>query len=150
MKDSPDTQKLAKILQSTGFSAAGFMGTDTRSFNEIIDADLAELEKLNHTPQQIAKRMKQITDKAKEGLGSPVQIDDAHQAVIIEAKGRIPCPWPHPGYFAKRVTELTDTGTGQKIHWSDLNIHLIAEHGFFEGRGSDFRVEPKQIIEMLF
>lgn len=150
MKNSPNTEKLAKILKSTSISASGFMGTDTRSFNEIIDADLAELQKLNYTSQQVAERMEQITNKATEGLGSTVQIDDAHQAVIIEAKGRIPCPWPHPGYFAKRVTELTDTSTGQKIHWSDLNIHLIAEHSFFEGHGSDFRIEPRQIIEMLF
>jgi hypothetical protein len=36
------------------------------------------------------------------------------------------------------------------MHWSDLNIHLIAKHGFFEGKGSAFRIEPKELISTIF
>jgi hypothetical protein len=150
MKRSPDTQKLEEILRSPAFSAAGFMGSDMRSLAEIIDSDMADLAKLNYTPQQVAQRMQQITDKAKEALGNWTKIDDTHSAMITEVKGRIPCPWPHAGNFAKRVTTLLDTKTSRRVLWSDLNVHLIAEHNFFEGRGSDFRVEPKQIVEILF
>jgi hypothetical protein len=150
MKKSPDTQKLEEILRSPAFSAEGFMGSDMRSLAEIIDADIADLAKLNYTPQQIVQRMQQITDKAKEALGNWIKIDDTHNAMITEVKGRIPCPWPHAGNFAKRVTTVWDTSTGRKVHFSDLNIHLIAEHNFFEGRGSTFRIEPKEIVEMLF
>ena len=150
MKKSPDTQKLEQILKSPAFSAAGFMGTDARSLAEIIDADLAELARLSYTAQQITERMGQITDTAAKALGNWISIDDTRRAMIAEAKGRIPCPWPHAGNFAKRVTTLQNTDTNQQVHWSDLNIHLIAEHNFFEGRGSAFRVEPKEIIEMLF
>jgi hypothetical protein len=150
MKKSPDTQKLEEILRSPAFSATGFMGTDTRSLAEIINADLADLAKLNYTSHQIAECMQQVTDKAKEALGNWIKIDDAHSAMITEVKGRIPCPWPHAGNFAKRVTTLKDMKTNRQILFSDLNIHLIAEHSFFEGRGSTFRIEPKEIVEMLF
>lgn len=149
MKKSPDTQKLEQILKSPAFSASGFMGTDTRSLSEIIDADMAEVVQSGYTTHKIAEQMQQITDKAKEALGNWTQIDDIHSAMVTEVKGRIPCPWPHAGNFAKRVTTLQDMQTGRKIHFSDLNIHLIAEHNFFEGRGSDFRIEPKEIVEML-
>jgi hypothetical protein len=150
MKKSPDMQRLEEILRSPAFSSAGFMGSDTRSLAEIIDADMADLAKLNYTPQQIAELMQQITNKAKEALGNWVKIDDTHSAMITEVKGRIPCPWPHAGNFAKRVTTLKDTRTGRQVHFSDLNIHLIAEHNFFEGRGSTFRIEPGEIVKMLF
>jgi len=150
MKKSPGTQKLEQILRSPAFSAAGFMGTDTRGLAEIIDSDLAEVTRLGYTPQQIAERMEQITNTAKDGLGNWIAIDDSHRAMIMEVKGRIPCPWPHAGNYAKRVTTIENMKTGRKVHWSDLNIHLIAEHNFFEGRGSSFRVEPKEITEMLF
>jgi hypothetical protein len=149
MKKSPDTQKLEQILKSPAFSSAGFMGTDTRSLAEIIDADLAELARLSYTAQQITECMQQITDTAAKALGNWISIDDTRRAMIAEAKGRIPCPWPHAGNFAKRVTILKDTNTGSEIKWSDLNIHLIAEHNFFEGRGSAFRIKPKEIVEML-
>ena len=150
MKNSPDMQKLEEILRSPAFSAAGFMGSDTRSLAEIIDADLADLARLNYTPHQIAERMQQIADKAKEALGNWIKIDETHIAKITEVKGRIPCPWPHAGNFAKRVTTLKDMKTNRQILFSDLNIHLIAEHSFFEGRGSSFRIEPRQIVEILF
>jgi hypothetical protein len=150
MKQPPDTQKLEQILRSPAFSAIGFMGTDTRSLAEIIEADLAELDKLGHTPGQIAQRMREITETATTALGNWVNIDAHLRAMITEAKGRIPCPWPHAGNFAKRVTTLRDSRTDEQINWSDLNIHLIAEHNFFEGRGGPFRIEPKQITEMLF
>ncbi len=150
MKKSPDSQKLEEILRSSKLSAVGFMGSDNRSLTEIVDADLAELARLDYTAPQLAEKIQQITDLAAKALGNWAHIDDTHRAKVTEAKGRIPCPWPHPAYFAKRVTTLKDTKTGTEIKWSDLNIHLIKEHGFFEGKGSPFRIEPKQIIKMLF
>jgi hypothetical protein len=31
-----------------------------------------------------------------------------------------------------------------------LNIHLVEEHGFFEGRGAFFRIEPEELIRVIF
>ena len=150
MKKSPNLQKLEEVLRSSTLSAVGFMGSDNRSLTEIVDADLAELARLDYTTGQLAEKMQQITDLAAKALGNWAHIDDTHQAKVAEAKGRIPCPWPHPAYFAKRVTTLKDTETGDEIKWSDLNIHLIKEHSFFEGKGSPFRIEPRQLIQILF
>jgi hypothetical protein len=36
------------------------------------------------------------------------------------------------------------------VQWSDLSIHLIGAHGFFEGRGSFFRLEPAELVAILF
>ena len=126
------------------------MGDDRRSVCEIIDADMAELSRLDFTREQVAERMQQITDMAISGLGMWVKVDEQRQAKIHEAKGRLICPWLHPGRCAKRVTTIMDVETGRSIKWSDLNIHLIAEHGFFEGRGSTFRIEPKELIRIIF
>ena len=150
MKESPDAQKLEQILRSPAFSAAGFMGTDARSLVQIIYADLADVARFGYTPPLIAERMREITNIAKEGLGNWVAIDKSRRAMIVEVKGRIPCPWPHAGNYAKRITTLQDTETGREVLWSDLNIHLIDEHNFFEGRGSVFRIEPEEIIGMIF
>lgn len=150
MKKSPDTKKLEEILRSSKLSAVGFLGDDNRSLAEIIDADLAELANTGYSAARLAERMQQITDLAKKALGNWKKIDGALEAKVSEAKGRIPCPWPHSFYSAKRVTTLRNTETSEQINWSDLNIHLIKEHGFFEGKGSPFRLEPEKLIEMLF
>jgi len=150
MKESPQSQNLDKLLRSSKLVSGGFMGDDARSVYEIVDEDMAELSKLGFTTKHVAERMQQITNIAVSGLGTWVKVDQQRQAKVDEAKGRLVCPWPHPGRFDKRVTTIRITETDETIQWSDLNIHLIAEHGFFEGRGSKFRIEPKELVKTIF
>lgn len=150
MKNPPDIQKLEQFLRSSKLVAGGFLGNDTRALNQIIDSDHKTLTKLRITNVQLAEKMTEITQLAKKGLGNWVKIDSHLQARIEEAKGFLVCPWPHPHRSLKRVTFLKNTNTNQTINWSDLNTHLIAEHCFFEGKGSAFRIEPEIAAEILF
>jgi len=126
------------------------MGYDSRSLAEVVDADTSELSRLGHTVEQIASRMQEITDAAKAGLGNWVRIDNKRQAAVAEARGFSVCPWPHSGRYVKRVTTVELLDSDATVHWSDLNIHLIAEHSFFEGKGSPFRIEPAKLIDVIF
>jgi hypothetical protein len=150
MKESPQRLKLEHILRSSKLVAGGFMGDDSRTFNEVIDADASQVSKLGYTMEKIAARMQEITDTAKTGLGNWVKVNDELQAVAQEAKGSLICPWPHPGRYVKRVTTVDRCNSDETISWSDLNIHLIAKHGFFEGRGAAFRIEPVKLINVIF
>jgi hypothetical protein len=150
MKESPQSNKLDQMLRSSKLAAGGFMGDDSRSLAEIIDADAAELSRLGYDIEQVASRMKSITDKAKAGLENWVQIDDNHRAIVAEARGFSICPWPHSGRYVKRVTTVERLDSGATVRWSDLNIHLVAEHCFFEGKGSAFRIEPAELVAVVF
>lgn len=150
MKNAPETAKLEALLRSSKLTSSGFMGNDTRPLAEIIEADAAELAMLNYTVYDIADRMREITAKARGGLGTNVRIDDRLEARATETRGRVPCPWPHAGRFPKTVVTLCRTDSDRSIHWSELSIHLIEAHGFFEGRGAVFRLDPRELAEMLF
>jgi hypothetical protein len=149
MKQSPDMQKLEEILRSSALVAGGFMGDDPRTTTEIIDADAADLFSLGATVGQITARMSQITEQAERGLGNWVVIDDHCEAQVDEARGRIPCPWPHRSRHLKRVTTARLTASDKIVRWSDLSLHLIAAHGFFQGKGSPFRMEPADAVDLL-
>lgn len=149
MTDLPERQRLNHLLHSSRLVAGGFMGADTRDVLEIIDADGAELSRLGVTKEQLAERMKRITVAAVLGLGTWVQIDEKAEARVLEARGSLVCPWPHPGTYLKRVTITRDTESGRSICWSDLNTHMIGEHGFFEGMGSQFRIEPRELVRQI-
>ena len=150
MKESPQAQKLEEVLRSSKLIAGGFMGDDLRSFFEVIDDDITALSHLGYTTKQVANCMQKITDTAISGFGTWVKLDQRRETKVDEAKGFLVCPWPHPGRFAKRVTTVRLIDTEQIIKWSDLNIHLIAEHGFFEGRGSAYRIKPKELTNIIF
>ena len=150
MKRSPDMQRLDEILRSSKLTSGGFLGSDTRPVEEVIEADTAAVVQAGHSLEEIADRMKAITEEAKRGLETNVRIGEKLEARTTSARGVIPCPWPHPGRYGKTVTTVRRVDTGQSIQWSDLSIHLIEAHGFFEGRGTPFRIEPRTLIEILF
>ncbi|MFC1462282.1 hypothetical protein ACFLQU_01635 [Verrucomicrobiota bacterium] len=150
MKHPPETAKLEAILRSSKLTAFGFMGDDVRPPAEIIESDAAELAKLNYTVYDIADRMREITVKARAGLGTSVRIGENLEATASATRGQVPCPWPHAGRFPKTVVTLRRTDGDRYIRWSELSIHLIEAHGFFEGKGAPFRLSPRELVGMLF
>jgi hypothetical protein len=149
MKQSREMEKLESMLRSSQLVAGGFLGDDSRNVSEVIEADRLALEKAGVTAGEVAKQMRKITDVAKKELGRRVMVGDKLQAWVEEAKGVLVCPWPHSGGFAKRITMVRDVETGESVTWSDLNIHLIEEHSFFEGKGSALRLCPGKLIKLI-
>jgi hypothetical protein len=145
-----DVQGLEQTLRSSKTVAGGFLAADVRSLDRIIADDLALLSKYGLTARQLGRRMQDVTDRAKAGLGAEVAIGEGLVAWCDEWKGLIVCPWPHGGRFDKRLTLVRQSSTGRTIRWTDLNIHLILEHGFFEGKGAEFRLEPQDLADLLF
>lgn len=151
MKMSPQDKKLDDMLRSSSLVAGGFMGDDKRNVAEVIDADAATLLEHGVNATMLARRMSELTAIAKQGLGTWVDADGgALQVMSEEYKGMLVCPWGHAGHFDKQVTMLQRPATGQTLSWTDLNVHLIESHGFFEGKGSAFRIEPAEAVRVLF
>ncbi len=150
MKESPQDKNLEQMLRSTKLAAGGFMGTDIRSVDQVICADARTLEQLGYTAAQVGQRMQELRDLALPAFGNWVEICPTLRIKCEEYKGSLVCPWPHSGRYAKRITTAERTDLNKSICWSDLNIHLIGEHGFFEGNGAFFRIEPAEIVEIFW
>jgi len=150
MKKSPQEKKLERLLQASKFSGCGFLGNDKRNLWEIIDEDASELAKAGKTPEQVAKRMRQLTDIGKKGLGDWVDAGHGLHVSVDDNRGMVPCPWPHHVRCLKRITMVKHVPTGSEMRWSDLNVHLVEQHAFFEGKGSRFRIEPRLLISVIF
>ena len=150
MKQTPQMQNLEVMLRSSRIVAGGFLGNETRGLQEVIDSDLAHLENLGYTTTQLAGRMQELTEKAIPRLGNWIDIEENLTIASQDYKGWIICPWPHPTRIAKRVTVAKRLDTDESIRWTDLNIHMIARHNFFEGHGSIFRIDPAKLINIIF
>ena len=64
-------------------------------------------------------------------------------------RGKLPCPFGHRGIIRKSGVTVRNTRLGREIIYTDLNIHMIAAHGFYEGKSAPFRLEPKELVEIL-
>ncbi|NLF39090.1 hypothetical protein GX586_06570 [bacterium] len=149
MKQTVQMQELEALMRSSQIVAGGFLGSDTRPLSEIIEADEADVAALGATLDGLGAKMAELTAAGKRGLGTAVAVGDGLSVRVEESRGLLICPWPNHGRFLKTETIVTRLDTGVSIHWSDLSAHLIAAHGFFQGRGSAFRVEPRDLVAML-
>lgn len=150
MKKSPEQTRLERVMKSSAFSSCGFLGNDTRTLWEIIDADASAVEKLGISIGEIADRMQFLAAQARSALGDWIEVHEHLRVRSNDVRGTIPCPWSHGVRCLKTTTTAERTDTGEHIEWTDLNIHLIKVHGFFEGKGSPYRLEPEKLVEVLF
>lgn len=150
MKQTPIEQKITGKMQPGIITLSGFLGNDDRHYHEIIEDDERELAKYGRTAEEIADRLDYFTQKTSESYSGPVIIDEIYEVETEITRGKLPCPFSHPGIYRKTITTLTNIKTGSTICWSGLNIHLIGKHHFFEGKGSTFRLEPEQLIKTIF
>ncbi len=149
MKQAPDWSVVQERMRPGRLTRDGMLGNDARPPAEIIDADAAALARAGVTCREIAERLHRITELARKALGNPVEIAPALEAWMEEGMGRMSCPFGDPGRWPKAVTYLRHRPTGRLLQWSDLGIHMIEEHGFFEGKGSAFRIQPEEIMGQI-
>ena len=149
MRQNPSLQDIQQNMKPGSLSAHGFLGEDTRNLADILSEDDSVVMKLDITHKALADRMHYFTQYGKKGLESPVIVDDIYEVVVEEYRGLISCPFRDHFRAAKKTTRITNLKTGQTACWTDLNTHMIYSHGFYEGRGSYFRINPEELAIIL-
>ncbi len=157
MKPSPQQRLIEQRMAPGVLCRDGFLGTDGRPLDEILDTDRSTVQALGLTHAQIAAPLRDVMEEAMRRYGNPVILDRTMRrpatygtlrAVYREGMGRIPSPFAD-GLFPKGEIELTDVKTGEAVTFTPLSVHLIAEHGFYEGRGGRYRLEPDAVARLF-
>lgn len=149
MKLSPEEQRLVHNLKPSKFSKDGFLGSDTRSLEEIIADDLRTLKKAGVAKELLARTLKDTYQKAKDAFGAEIEIIKNVKAVFHESMGRIPSPFCKDGLFEKGEAVVTDSAGNLSLVITSLGINLIEKHDFFQGRGCRFRIDPLDTIKIF-
>lgn len=149
MKESPEQKALHEKLLPGKISADGFLGDDPRNPQEIIRDDDACVDRLGTSHGAIASRMRYLTSVGIAELGRPVAVDGRLSVTVTDVMGSIPCPFSDNFRTGKRTTCVIESATGRSACWSDLNIHMIEQHGFYEGTGSFFRIDPTAVWSLI-
>lgn len=149
MKQSPELAIIQANMMPGALSAHGFIGNDSRSLADILHDDAKSLKKVGTTKEALAEKMLEITDFGMQGLGKPMDMEGHFEIVVEDYKGQLPCPFKDNVRLDKRQTLVRRLDTGVTMRWTDLNIHMIKEHGFFEGHGSTYRLDPVELARFL-
>jgi len=149
MKQTPQMQKIQDNMRPGVITLDGFLGNDSRNLIDILVEDDADVKRLGYTHKTVAMRMVELRDAGKRGLGEFVSVEPHFEVRVDSVRGKLPCPFGDPGVFPKVNTTVRNLELDREITFTDLNIHFILAHGFYEGRGSNFRLNPGEVIKIL-
>jgi hypothetical protein len=149
MKQDPFLEAVEGRMRRGFITKEGFLGKDTRQLVEILIEDEAAVNRLGLANEEVAQRLRYFLEKAREGLGTEVLVEGKFLVSADDVRGRLPCPWGHRGLYPKTNVRLRNIENNMEIVFTGLQIHMIAAHGFYEGKGSAFRLEPDVLKEAL-
>lgn len=149
MKQTADMNRIQEQMKPGAITQSGFLGADTRPLTDILVADEAAVLRLGLTHRVIADRMRFFRAAGVKGLGTSMSLESHFEARIDGARGKMPCPFGHPGLFEKTFTVVRNLRLQEEITFTDLHIHMIDEHGFYEGEGALFRLAPERLARVL-
>ncbi|MBI9101943.1 MAG: hypothetical protein JEY99_05970 [Spirochaetales bacterium] len=149
MKETPQMKVIKENMKPGVISLNGFLGEDSRTLEDIILKDQGTVRRLGLTHKDIAAKMQYFKDEGRKGLGDFVSIEPHFEVQTQSVRGKMPCPFGHPGIIQKLNITVRNKEIGEEITFTEMNIHMIDEHGFYEGKGSLFRIDPTVISRVL-
>ena len=136
-------------MRAGSITGPGFLGDDERNLLDIIREDESKVKELGLTNETIADKLEILMKQGERGFGSPVKVDDRFVVIVEESRGYIPGPFRH-GHLSKKVNvNVRNIALKEEIDYSPISIHLIREHGFYQGKGSTYRLDPEMLARML-
>lgn len=147
MQHNPAEDEIRQRMAPGALSRDGFLGKDNRDIDEIVDADVAHLQELGMSIEQLADILDRIHEVADEGLETEREMCGGKVRVRMEeGMGGISCPFGcgYKGHKGIIHVVLPD----HEIRFTPLHPHMVRAHGFLEGRGSTFRLDPEVAAEL--
>lgn len=149
MKQTREWDQIQAQMRPGVITHEGFLGRDTRNLVDILMEDDATVHRLGVTHRAIAARMKQLRDAGAKGLGLRTRVAPCFDVTVEGVRGKLPSPFGGPGLYGKTTTIVRNTELDEEIMYSDLHLHFVADHGFYEGKGSLYRLDPAKVVRVL-
>jgi hypothetical protein len=143
---------LEKDMRPGAISAKGFLGKDERLLDVLAEDNRYVVDKLGLTHQELARHLHLLgavaLKRSKEGPVEIVYHGKKFRLVPRLARGFQDSPFKDGTKTNCNLT-VVNLGTGKKLTYSLLVPHMIERYGFYEGKGTPYRVEPKVVMEVL-
>src|SRR5262245_52247701 len=143
---------LEKDMRPGALSRAGFLGKDERLLDVLAADNAYVVEKRKLTHQELARHLHVLGALAvKHAQGKPKVIRYHGRRYRIRAicwKGFQDSPFKD-GTKTNCDATVENLDNGKKLGYSLLVPHMIERYGFYEGKGTSYRVEPQKALEVL-
>jgi len=132
----------------------GFLGPEEKLVDVLVADNQLVVEELGLTHQRLAKHLHAMgaigfwQEKHKRGGTEFIYQGRRFKVVVVMWKGYQLSPFMDGTRTAADAT-VQNLDNGKKLGYSLLVPHMIERYGFYEGKGTPYRVDPRQVIEVL-
>src|SRR5262245_59771242 len=144
--------KLEKRMRPGADSRAGFLGKDESLLDVLVGDNRFVVDELGLSHQDLARHLHIIGGiAAKHGKDKPLDIRYHGQTFRVQAafaRGFQESPFDDDTKANCNVT-VVNLGSSKKLVFSLLVPHMVERYGFYEGRGTPYRVDPRAVLEVL-
>lgn len=151
-------ERLEADMRPGKLSTAGFLGPDEKLLDVLAEDNKYVVDELGLTHQELAKHLHLmgaigvrafLNKLAKKELGDEfVYHGRKYRVTTWLARGYQESPFKDDTKTNQDVT-VENLRTKKKLHYSMLVAHMVERYGFYEGKGTGYRVEPKEIVEVF-
>jgi hypothetical protein len=143
---------LEEAMRPGGLSTAGFLGKEERLLDVLSADNRYVVDELKLTHQQLARPLLVLGAVAgRDAVTEPKEV--TYQGRKFKIKGSpsrafIQSPF-EDGTRTNSEVLVENLANGKKVTFSLLVPLMIERYGFYEGKGTKYRVDPRVIVEVF-
>jgi hypothetical protein len=145
---------LEKKMRPGASSREGFLGKDEKLLDVMAADNDAVLGELKLTHQELAKHLHAMGaigkwQEANKQAGAVFLYNGVKfKVALVVTRGFQPSPFGDGTKSGSNVT-VTNLGSGKVLKYGLLVPFMIERYGFYEGKGTSYRLDPKQAVEVF-
>jgi hypothetical protein len=144
--------ELERSMRPGALSRAGFLGKDEKLLDVLAADNEYVVDKLGLTHQELARHLHVLaalgTVRPKEAPPPFRYHGRRFRVTVLNWKGFQESPFAD-GTSTNRDAVVHNLDNGKRLRYSLLVPDMIERYGFYEGKGTSYRVEPKEALEVL-
>jgi len=147
---------LEKDMRPGASSKAGFLGPDEKLLDVLAEDNADVVDRLGLTHQQLARHLRLLGQVGRWAFDADPPSDGHNftyhgrrfRVQVKLARGYQESPF-HDNTKANTDVTLQNLDGGKTLRYSLLVPDMVERYGFYEGKGTPYRVGPKAILEVL-
>jgi len=131
-------------------STAGFLGKDEKLLDVLVADNRLVVDELGLTHQQLARPLRVLGAVARTEPGKSKVVTYGGRRFRIQAtlyRASVRSPF-EDGTGTNCVVTIHNLANDKKLTYSLLVPEMVERYGFYEGKGTRYRLEPRSIIEV--
>jgi hypothetical protein len=135
-------------------SSSGFLGADENLLDILTADNRYVVDELGLTHQELARHLHAMgaigdwQELHKKGGAEFLYHGKRFKVRVEHTRGFVPSPFRDGTKSGSNAT-VTNVETGKKMRYGLLVPYMVERYGFYEGKGTSYRLEPSAVVEVL-